>query len=251
MMIRALVFASAVMLPVIVQAQSLPGPYISISAGPGFAGNMLSAAKNTEIDTGVGPAGLVDFGWAFGNGLRAEIEGSYRSNDVSNILTRRVSGLLVPLSGVDGSAKTYAVMANMAYDIPFRPFSLPIQPYVGAGLGLNKLDFGNGGGGGNAIFNVGNGNTVTSPVNISFGSADAFAYQGMAGFSMPVSAVPGLEATLEYRYFGTAQANVPVNRVSSTGVIVNGQLLSEQTHNGFQMSDQSILFGLRYSFGGR
>jgi OmpA-OmpF porin, OOP family len=249
--IRPLVLVSAVMLPIVAMAQSLPGPYVSVSAGPGFAGNMSSAARNTEIDTKTGLAGLVGAGWAFGNGLRAEIEGSYRSNNVSNILTRRVNGLLVPLSGVDDSAKAYGVMANIAYDIPFRPFSLPIQPYLGAGLGLNKLDFGNGGGGGIAIFNVGNGNTVISPVNVRFGSADAFAYQGMAGFSMPVSAVPGLEATLEYRYFGTAQANVPVNRVSSTGVMVNGQLLSEQTHNGFQVSDQSILFGLRYSFGGR
>jgi outer membrane protein OmpA-like peptidoglycan-associated protein len=67
---------------------------------------------------------------------------------------------------------------------------------------------------------------------------------------VPLSILPGLSATLEYRFFGMASADVPVNRVSiATGDTVNGVQPSSSTHNGFTEANHAILIGLRYSFG--
>jgi len=205
-------------------------------------------AEGTKIYTDAGVVGLIDLGWGFGNGLRAEAEGSIRSNEVSGFSTRRTNGHLQPLGDPAGSVKTYALMANLEYDIPFHPFGLPIQPYVGGGVGYSWLDFGNGGGSGyTTIFEGGNSNT--GPVAVSFGSAGAFAYQAMLGASMPLRILPALELTVEYRFFGTARADIPVNRVSTDGDTVDGMTFSEQTRNGFVAADNAILVGLRYTFG--
>ena len=104
------VTGSALLLPVVANAQPVQGLYVSLDTGANFAGDMLSSPqKNTKIYTDAGPVGLVDLGWGFGNGLRAEIEGSIRSNDVSGFSTRRASGELRPLGSASGSAKTYAL----------------------------------------------------------------------------------------------------------------------------------------------
>ena len=155
----------------------------------------------------------------------------------------------MPLANVSGSVRTYAAMANIAYDIPVRPFGLPVQPYVGAGVGYAWLNMDNASGNGLSTFHLPNNNTFTSPDLVSFGSAGAFAYQAMAGVSLPISALPGLQVTLEYRFFGTARADVPVNRVSTAGDMVNGVVPSSSTHNGFEVLDNAVLIGLRYSFG--
>lgn len=57
-------------------------------------------------------------------------------------------------------------------------------------------------------------NVLIGPERVSFVSAGAFAYQAFAGVALPVSAVPGLESTLEYRFFGTARMDTFANRVS-------------------------------------
>lgn len=247
---RWVILAGALLLPVVAQAQPVQGLYINLDAGANFVGDLESSPqKGTKVYTGVGPVGLVDLGWGFGNGLRAEIEGSYRSNEVSGFSTRRNTGQLEPLGNPSGNAKTYALMANIEYDIPFHPFGLPLRPYVGAGLGYSWLDFGNGGGAGYTTIVEGN-NSNTGPVAVSFGSAGAFAYQAMVGASLPLPTVLGLELTMEYRFFGTAKADVPVDRVSTDGDTINGATFSEQGHNGFILADQAILIGLRYSFGG-
>jgi OOP family OmpA-OmpF porin len=157
---------------------------------------------------------------------------------------------LLPLTNTDGSARTYAVMANVAYDIPVHPFGWPVQPYVGAGAGYAWVDFGNASGNGFANFVLPGNNRVTAPDLLTAGSAGAFAYQAMAGASLAISGVPGLSATLEYRFFGTARADIPVHRVSTAvGDTVNGVTPSSSTHNGFELLDNDVLIGLRYAFG--
>jgi OOP family OmpA-OmpF porin len=74
---------------------------------------------------------LLLVGWGFGNGLRAEVEGNYRQNDID-----KVGGF--PGYGVRGSAlgiqRTYGAMANLLYD--FRIPGVPwVVPYVGGGVG--------------------------------------------------------------------------------------------------------------------
>ena len=237
------------LLPIVATAQPVQGLYFGLGAGANLAGDLLSAHETTKVYTTVGPVGLADLGWGFGNGLRAEIEGSYRSNSVGGVSTRRVNGLLEPLGHVGGDASSYAVMANLAYDIPLHPFGL--QPYVGAGAGYSWLDAGNLRGNGLGIFHGPGNVTTTTPDVATFGTAGAFAYQTMAGTSIPLAFLPGLSATLEYRFFGTMRADLPVSRVSSlTGDTVNSVLPSNSTHNGFFVSNHAILIGLRYSFGG-
>jgi OOP family OmpA-OmpF porin len=249
-LIACALLSGAALLPAVAAAQTVQGLYVGLGAGANFAGDLLSSAKNTKLYTTVGPVGLVDLGWGFGNGFRAEIEGSYRSNSIAGISTRRGNGALDPLSNVGGNAATYAVMANALYDIPVHPFGLPLQPYIGAGVGWGWLDLGNAHGNGFATFRLPGDNTVNGPSLVTFGTAGALAYQAMAGASVPLSILPGLSATLEYRFFGMASTDVPVNRVSTAvGDTVNGVIPSAATGNRFIVADHAILIGLRYSFG--
>jgi OmpA-OmpF porin, OOP family len=249
-MLRKFALAGGLLLPAMAVAQPIQGLYIGGNVGANFAGTLQSSQGTTKIYTDPGPVGIAALGWGFGNGLRAEIEGSYRSNSVDGISTLRTNGRTAPLSDVSGSVRTYAAMANIAYDIPVQPFGWPVQPYVGAGAGFAWLDTSNAGGNGIATFHLPGNNTFgPGPDRVSLGSAGAFAYQAMAGVALPISALPGLQATLEYRFFGTARVDAPVNRVTTTGDEINGVLPSSSTHNGFEVLDHAVLIGLRYSFG--
>jgi len=249
MMLRKLLLAGLCLMPAVAAAQPVQGLYIGAGAGVNFAGTLSSSQSTTKIDTNVGPLGLVAIGWGFGNGLRVELEGSYRSNSISNISNRRINGLTLPISNVSGNAATYAVMANVLYDIPFHPFSLPLTPYVGAGVGYGWLDFGNAGGNEPILLHLPLGNTYSGPGAISYGSGGAFAYQAIVGTSLAIAPVPGLSVTLEYRFFGMAQASVSRNLVATGGNTINGVTPSSQGHVGFQVFDNAVLIGLRYNFG--
>ena len=251
MSFRSLLLAGLFLLPVVAEAQPVQGLYISLDTGLNIAGSLSASQDTPEVSTHPGPLGVVDFGWAFGTGLRAEVEGSYRHNDISGISTRRLDGTLQPLGSTQGAVATYAVMANVIYDIPLQPFGLSIRPYVGAGLGYGWLDFGGAEGNGVAAFALPQGNTVTGPSIVRFGSGGAFAYQAMVGAAMPLSIVSGLHLTMEYRFFGMARADVAVNRTAAGGNLVNGAVPSSSTRNGFEIRDNAILIGLLYTFGER
>jgi OOP family OmpA-OmpF porin len=250
-MLRIALFAIALLLPAIATAQPARGLYIDIDAGASFAGSILSSNDLTKIYTNPGPLGIAGLGWGYGNGFSTEIEGSFRSNDIGGISTRRVNGQLLPLGNVSGSARTYAIMANIQYDVPFHPFGLPVQPYVGGGVGYGWLDLASASGNGLGTLPLSQGNSFNGATDVRFGSAGAFAYQAMAGASLPLPILPGLDATVEYRFFGMMRADVPVNRVAAnTTDTINGAIPSASTHNSFDARDNAILIGLRYSFGG-
>ncbi|MCA3018497.1 MAG: hypothetical protein ING62_07595, partial [Rhodocyclaceae bacterium] len=118
MFIAAAVVAAA---PMLAQAQPVTGLYIGGGVGAnwqqdttlnGAVNNALGLKVENEFE--VGYAGVLSLGWGFGNGLRAEIEGNYRSNDVSDT---RVSGASFSskASGT-GTAVSYGAMANILYD---------------------------------------------------------------------------------------------------------------------------------------
>ena len=243
-----LAFALA-LCPTLAVAQTDAGPYLSGAVGANFAGALLASHSTTKAYTDPGPAGLVALGWRFGNGLRAEIEADDRSNGVNMIRTHRNNGEMLPLENVDGQVQTYAGMANLAYDIPVRPFGLPIRPYVGVGVGYGTLDFGKAGGLGQATLKLPQNNTFTGPVDVAFREGGAFAYQAMVGASWPIDRVHGLELTADYRFFGTAQASVPVTRTEAGSDLINGVLPSSETRNGFQARSSSLMIGLRYRLG--
>src|SRR3954470_21855129 len=88
----ALVAATMLALPVAANAQAVNGLYVG--AGAGINWLMNQDVKTIPLPTGVlpvtgqlksggsglGPAFVLSVGWGFGNGLRAEVEGSYRYN---------------------------------------------------------------------------------------------------------------------------------------------------------------------------
>lgn len=250
MKVCRLAFAIA-LCPTLAVAQSVPGPYLSGAVGANFAGTLGSSHSTTQADTDPGPAGAVALGWRFGSGLRAEIEADDRSNGVSMIRTRRTNGELLPLENVAGQVQTFAGMANLAYDIPVRPFGLPIQPYVGVGVGYGALDFGKADGLGRGTIRLPQNNTYTGPLDVMFREGGAFAYQAMVGASWPIDRVRGLELTADYRFFGTARADVPVTRTEAGSDDINGVLPAYETRNGFQGRSSSLMLGLRYRLGSR
>lgn len=242
--------AGALLSPAVAAAQPIEGLYVSGEAGANFAGDLQSSHDTTKVDTDVGPVGLAALGWRFNDNLRVEIEGSYRSNDIDGISTLRTTDVHKPLTDVDGSADTYAVMANVAYDIPIRPFGLPLRPYIGAGVGYGWLDFDNARGDGVAAFRVPDNVIVgRGPDVVRFGTAGAFAYQAIVGAALPLHGLPGLELTAEYRFFGMARVDTPVTRTTTSGELVNGIVPSSSTRNGFVIQDSAALIGMRYRFG--
>ena len=247
-MFRVSAMLGALFLPAIVSAQPVEGPYLSGGIGANFAQTFQSSQDATRIYTNPGPIGLAALGWRFGDGLRAEVEGSDRADSISGIATRRQNGLMVPLADIGGSARTYAILANLVYDIPLRRLELPVRPYIGAGLGYGWLDLDSAEGDGFGAFRLPRGNIFTGPDLVTFGAAGAFAYQAMAGIAMPLHAVPGLELTAEYRFFGMSQAVIPVTRVTTTNDVVNGVLPSGMARNGFGLADNAVLIGMRYEF---
>ena len=248
-MSRASLLASLFALPCFAAAQEPSRLYINLGMGATIAGDLIG--DSAKVATDPGPVGLIDFGWALGRGFRTEIEGSYRTNRLDNIFMRRATGESPPLINPAGSLRTYAIMANLAYDIPLHPFGLPLRPYIGGGLGYGWLDFGHGGGNGFDSFALASGSGYAGPPAFSFGSRGALAYQAFVGASVPLGIVPGLEATLEYRFFGMARADVPVDRVGiSQAGLLGGVAPSGSAHSGFEFRDNAMLIGLRYRFWG-
>lgn len=132
--------AALLAFPTLASAQSLPGLYIGAGAGANFvpnetdftnrqlAGQLRAFNIPTSAKGGseVGFAGVLSAGYAFGNGIRAEVEGSYRQNEAgtANSASQTTSG----------TGRTFALMGNAFYDfrIPSAPW---IVPYIGGGVG--------------------------------------------------------------------------------------------------------------------
>ncbi|MCA3423279.1 MAG: hypothetical protein INF81_10045, partial [Roseomonas sp.] len=180
--------AAVVALPVLAHAQPVSGLYL----GAGFGANYLDKTDVTEAGVAGGSqsaefswgyVGVLSIGWGFGNGLRAEIEGSYRSNEVSDYKVTPV-----PESVGRGTVTSYGAMANLLYDINLGGALGGVTPYVGAGVGYIWHDYDA----------VGNQFATISGDNGNWGG------QAIVGLSLPISSVPGLAVTAEYRFMMTA-----------------------------------------------
>jgi outer membrane protein OmpA-like peptidoglycan-associated protein len=226
--------AAVVALPALAQAQPVTGLYL----GAGIGGNYLdksdvtgqSAADKTALQNAFGTsnlsaefawgyAGVLSLGWGFGNGLRAEIEGSYRQNDVSD-----VSAANAAQSGNTGTASSYGAMFNLLYDINLNGALGSITPYVGAGLGYIWHDYDEVG------TNVGGNKRVVT------GDSGAFGGQAIVGLSLPIAAVPGLAMTAEYRFMMTGGHEIDNNNAGT------------RTKVDVDNVNHSLLVGLRYAF---
>lgn len=228
------------------QAQTVNGPYVAGGIGGNWRSetsdtlnNLVFLPSGTTIGDGnklreeykTGGLSLASVGWGFGNGFRAEIEGSYRNNRVAHGDWDFFGTRPGPLTDNSGSVATTALMANVLYDFHIGP----VTPYIGGGVGYGRLRFDNVGGDVNTI-------TVGDHVKID-GSQARLAYQGIVGLALPVTSVPGLAITAEFRYFATEPASISGQLQQATGLGTADYSVHASNEN------QSVLFGLRYNFG--
>ena len=239
-------------LPAAVQAQPITGLYI----GGGLGYNMLTSqsgsvdglpgrfvAKSAPVSVAYkGGYGLLgSIGYGVGNGVRLEAEISYRTNaQTGNITTSSTSYVAGPTtSSATGTEVKYGFMTNALFDIPFpRRW---VSPYVGLGFGYQLANW-------SKVLLGASNIDYLSPTTVNpSGTIGQFAYQAILGASFPIDAVPGLSATVEYRYMGTAG-----NRnYSATGYT---QYISSSFKNNATKvhvssdSNQTVLVGFRYAF---
>ncbi len=185
MTLRSTLLAATILAaPALAVAQPVSGPYIALGGGYNLRQSTAIELDNAPVSGRQafdgGWVGLGSFGWGFGNGLRLELEGGYRSNDAD---TLRIDGE-GKYANINGSFSQWSAMANVLFDIDLGLDWM--SPYVGAGAGWAWMR-------GKSVID-GNGYS---------GTDNQFAYQGIVGLSFPIEPVPGLAITAEYRYFAT------------------------------------------------
>jgi OOP family OmpA-OmpF porin len=232
---KALLAATVLALPLAAQAQPVTGVYVGAGAGLNILQNAEMSSSNAfragatntrrltaEFDNGFG--GVLSVGYGFGNGLRAEVEGNYRQNDVGKLSTGGA------LTGVGGTARTYGAMVNALYDFNL---GLPVVPYIGAGVGYAWSEYDN----------VRSRATFPGGSTVNIDDTDGqFAFQGIAGLAFPIAAVPGLALTGEYRFFGTLDPSYSGTSRNVTTNVSSRVAVDSENYN------HSIFVGLRYAF---
>jgi len=203
---RAAVLATLLASAAVGIAWATEGWYARVDAGYSVDGALKVSGGDLDFDNDwSGHAGL---GYAFQNGFRLEGEGAYRQNDLSDIA---------------GDVNATAAMANLYYDFNRDG---AIQPYVGVGVGVAKIDV----------------NGAAAGL-VSFDDNDTVAaYQGMAGVAIPLS--ERLDLDVGYRYFKAPEG-------SFNGRVSDGEGgFRPFTFDG-DYEHQAVLVGLRYQFGAR
>jgi outer membrane protein OmpA-like peptidoglycan-associated protein len=240
---KALLATTLLMAPGVAAAQPVSGLYIAGGFGANWlqetdltsSGQLSNALQNAgrstrgEVSYEWGYVGVLSLGWGFGNGLRAEVEGNYRTNDLDD-----VSGF-GGTSGASGSALSYGVMANVFYDFDLASFGVNtggfnIQPYIGGGVGYIWREFDD------VRVDVLGGRIRTSDTD------GRFAYQAILGVGFPLHQyVPGLTLTAEYRFMGTLEHKYTTTSGGGSFTISESSTESENYNH-------SVLIGLRYAF---
>ncbi|HEY4173451.1 MAG TPA: OmpA family protein [Rhodopila sp.] len=211
---NALVVATMLALPIAAQAQPISGLYVGAGAGINIMQDepiktLDGSDTGLNLQTNVGATGVGSVGWGFGNGFRAEMEFDYRYNGYDKVTGGGGSG------HIGGSEQKYGPMVNVLYD--FNGISPTFVPYVGLGAGYQWV---------NESIRTG----VAGHVADTEGS---FAYQAILGAALPISSVPGLSLTAEYRFMGLAGDRSYDNLDAKFGDNFN----------------HSVLIGMRYAFG--
>ncbi len=257
----ALLTATILATPLATNAQPVTGLYAGVGAGVNITQkediqsfNLPALLPGVPLVTGgqlngsTGFAGVLSLGWGFGNGLRAEVEGNYRSNHSSGF-----SGLPADVGGGTKEQK-FGGMVNVLYD--FNGLSPWIVPYLGAGVGYEAI---------NENWNVYNPVTVASAALLPSGAPavfgpgslrasgqsteGSFAYQAIVGAAFPLPQIaPGLAATVEYRFLGTTGNRTYHGTAFATPASLGTAATPAAATLG-PSYNHSVLLGLRYNFG--
>jgi outer membrane protein OmpA-like peptidoglycan-associated protein len=227
---KALVVAGVVALPAGAWAQPIEGLYVGVGAGYNWLQNQKfesvtvsgapQATNGTKLHTDGGPVGTVSIGYGLGFGLRVELQGDYRYSH------QTVTGS--PLNGGSVNNNTYGAFVNVLYDFDIGvPFAFP---YVGIGGGYEFTNL-NGGRTTSVLF-------PGTALQVSSSSRGSGAAQGMLGVAIPIPDMPGLSATVEYRFM--AEFSEETFGGSVVGLPTQEKLGKQYNHAG--------LIGLRYAF---
>jgi outer membrane protein OmpA-like peptidoglycan-associated protein len=161
-------------------------------------------------------------GYGLGNGLRFEIEGAYRYNELSNVhetspYTSSVHNGLAMTTG----------MVNAIYDIDPASFgydNFGLVPHIGVGVG----------------------DAHTYPEHMGYfdgstiaGSRDDLAYQGIVGVGFQIA--PEMKVDLDYHYLGTDIQDHHTDPTADAAIPYG-------TKTQFSTSSNEVLIGLRYEF---
>ena len=206
----ALLAATVIAAPLAARAQVVDGPYVSVGGGTTYESHeKVTVPTYGVFDTNSnwGWTGQGSVGYGMGNGFRAEIEGNYLTDQFSKP------------SGVGGRENKYGAFGNVLYDFDLG-YSM-VYPYIGGGVGYEWVN--------DKPFNY------DGLVSAS-GTKGQIAYQGIAGLAFPISGVPGLSLTAEYRYNYTGGG-----RSLGTDTPYTAKFGYAENH--------SILLGVRYAFG--
>lgn len=165
------------------------------------------ADSNPNYDTGY--LGLLNFGYALGNGMRYELEPAYRHNDLDKI------------GGATGHGGTDigSLMVNGIYDFDIGiPLLHGWQPHIGAGVGVARV------------------RNRSAPHNglLVTGDDTVPAFQAIAGIDYAIT--PAVKLGVDYRYFLAHNTDF---HVGNTGARVKGG----------DFNDHAILLTFRYQFG--
>jgi OOP family OmpA-OmpF porin len=192
---RVLLASSALTLLAAMGQAQAKDLYVSVLAGANWLSD--SSATTPSGDTGHSFDGDTGFllGAAFGTsldkwarGLRTELEVSFRRNDLGGSWFTDF-----PSTGgiIDGNLSTFAIMANLWYDIDV---GSKFRPYVGGGAGWARSHF-------EAAFitTFTDGGPSVDLNEIRRVDNSGFAWHLGLGFNYEV--MPGVDAGLGYRYF--------------------------------------------------
>ncbi len=252
MTLRAtLLTATLLAAPLTVQAQPISGVYVGVGAGVNFlqdervrvAGVTGSSVglDETRLRFDPGFRALASVGYGLGNGLRLEIEGDYFRNTVSRIgqtSSGAVSNRFAALpTSARGTEEKYGGFVNALFDLNPNLLglgSLPfaITPYLGAGVGYLQSH--------NQDLRIANPGQFLIR---STGTDGNFAYQGIVGFALPISAVPGLAFTAEYRFTGVAANRTPQGQFFAPGSAGRVRLAERDDFN-----HSIVAVAVRYAF---
>ena len=244
-MTRKLLLAATFLAPATMfgtaQAQPISGLYVGGAGGANFLQqeraksatypNGVSAPLSGTVSHDTGYIGLANIGWGFGNGLRVELEGSYRNNRISPTGGFVSSG---------GKEQKYGPMVNVLFDLDVgSPY---VFPYVGGGAGYQWVD---------RRRSVTGALSVTTPFgafaspsanSFSSGVDAGFAYQAIAGLSFPIPPVVGLSLTAEYRFMGMVGDRTYGQTYTGLPGLSSRRIKLTEDYN------HSLLLGLRYAF---
>jgi OmpA-OmpF porin, OOP family len=209
---RVLLASSALALLAAASPAQADGLYISVFGGANWAEDSSASLLTTDdpttdstlfnwatdADTGFVVGGAVGTHLnAWVQGLRVELEASYRRNDVNGIwaITDFDTGVVdrTTTGTIGANLSTFAVMANVWYEYDA---GWKVRPYVGGGVGWarTKLD---------GALNTTGGSSFTTFDR----EEDGFAWQ--LGLGINYQASPGVDVGLGYRYFDGPDVKQP------------------------------------------